>query len=79
MTDSFRMTTAMATAMGYDQHGNAPDLLSPKDAAALEDNDWKRADGNAICWICNSTYYLHPRVQGALWLRRTCDQGLVKL
>lgn len=79
MTDSFRMTTEMSAAFGYDDLGNAPDLLAEKDRKVLQEGSWTRSSADMICWRCNIAYRLHPRVQGALWLRRTCDAGLVKL
>lgn len=71
--------TTMADAFGYDEWGNAPHLLAPVDAKALEENNWTRAAGDTICEHCGLTYRQHPEVQGCLWLRRTCKGGLVKL
>ena len=73
------MHTRIKEAHGYDEHGNAEHLLAPRDRVALEDGTWNRADGEVLCEICGLPFRLHPHVQGALWLRRTCVDGLVKL
>ncbi len=73
----FKMTTEMQRHLGYDEDGNHPDLLAPADADALENGTWRRADQAVEC-VCGSAFWTHPRVQGALWLVRTCE-GLVKL
>ena len=69
----------MLAALGYDSYGNNSHLLAPSDAAALEEGDYTRADGNTICEHCQAPYRTHPQVQGALWLRRICPNELVKL
>lgn len=71
------MPTAMAEALGYDEMGNAPKLLTTDDALAIWEGSWRRASGDVIC-RCGANFYSHPRCQGALWLVRTCE-GLVKL
>lgn len=71
------LTSHMRDAFGYDDYGNAPDLLAPCDKLALDNGDWIRADQNAVC-KCGSINRHHPEVQGCLWLIRTCE-GLVKL
>ncbi len=71
------MMTVIADGLGYDAMGNAPHLLAPVDAARLEQGDFTRVDGEALC-KCGAQYRLHPDVQGALWLTRGCDR-LVKL
>ena len=38
------MITTIKYAIGYDDFGNAPHLLCPIDAAALEEYNWQRAD-----------------------------------
>ncbi|HRP25373.1 hypothetical protein [Thauera sp.] len=73
------MHTQQLEAFGYDAYGNAPDLLAPKDAEAIENGSWQRADQHATCEHCGLFYRQHPEVQGARWLRRTCRAGLVKL
>ena len=75
----FRMTTNMAAALGYDSMGNNEVLLASCDAAILEAGTWKRVSGDVVCSRCSMPYRLHPPVQGALYLIRTCDNGLVKL
>ena len=75
--DLFRMTMATAEFLGYDEHGNCEALLSEIDRQALEEGQYPRASGEVQC-RCGTIYYDHPRVQGALWLTRTCD-GLRKL
>lgn len=72
------MTTLMRASMGYDENGNNSELLCPKDATVLEDSSWVRA-GDIECLLCHCPYSVHPPVQGALWLRRTCIGVLVKL
>jgi hypothetical protein len=72
-----RMTDQMRTAMGYDEWGNSPRLVSHVDRKAL--NDVSRASGDAVCSHCHVLFRLHPVVQGALWATRTCKDGLVKL
>jgi len=71
------MTTQMADAFGYDHMGNAPHLLAELDRITIDAGLTPRAGGEALC-VCGCPYYLHPQVQGALWLRRACT-GLVKL
>lgn len=71
------MTEELRIGLGYDEQGNNPDLLAPVDLQALEAGKWRRADQAVIC-RCGLPFAIHPRVQGALWLVRTCD-GLVKL
>lgn len=71
------MTTVMQENFGYDPDGNAPHLLAPQDAEALERGDFLRVAGESQC-KCGSLHRHHPPVQGALWLVRSCE-GLVKL
>jgi hypothetical protein len=71
------MTDAMRMAMGYDEFGNAPHLVSAIDEVLLE--SIPRAGGDVICSHCHVPFRLHPVVQGALWATRTCKDGLVKL
>ncbi len=73
------MHTQQKIAFGYDDMGNAPHLLAPMDADALERGDWQRAGQECICPTCDLPYRLHPHVQGCLWLHRICDGLLVKL
>jgi hypothetical protein len=63
----------------HDDFGNCPELLSPEDAAALDEGRWDRAGGAVVCDVCGKQYYDHPNVIGALWLTRVCDGSLVKL
>lgn len=72
-----RMTDAMRTAMGYDDFGNAPHLVSVADEILLR--DVSRASGDVVCSHCHVLFRMHPPVQGALWAIRTCKDGLVKL
>lgn len=74
-----RGTTEMLAHFGYDAFGNAEHLLAPRDKVVLLDGSWIRADGEASCQMCGVAYRLHPEVQGALWLRRSCSGLLVKL
>lgn len=67
------------TRLLHDAWGNAPDLLSPADAARLEAGDWRRADGNVPCVDCGSALWRHGMVLGALWLVRDCRGDLFKL
>lgn len=71
------MPTFMREALGYDEMGNNPALLTRDDALALREGTWRRAAGETLC-RCGAAYYVHPPCQGALWLVRTCE-GLVKL
>lgn len=71
------MTFDMMRSLGYDEYGNNETLLSAVDRECLEKNTWFRASGEVLC-KCGVRYYAHPKVQGALWLTRTC-QGIVKL
>jgi hypothetical protein len=73
----FHGTTEMLRRAGYDDMGNAPHLVAEQDRLVLERGGDRRVGGDALC-SCGSEYRLHPLVQGALWLHRSCD-GLVKL
>jgi hypothetical protein len=72
------MTDLMRHNLGYDENGNNTSLMSPGDFEAFKLGYWRRADQNTVC-VCGSTFREHPQVQGALWLIRTCTDGLVKL
>lgn len=72
------MMTRMAEALGYDENGNADRLLAVDDAVKIEHGFWRRGSGETVCERCGMSFNLHPKVQGALWLTRTCE-GLVKL
>lgn len=74
-----RMTTKMREAFGYDEFGNCPKLLCKADREVINHGVWGRAGGTVLCTVCGCTYNIHPAVQGALWLTRSCDAGLVKL
>lgn len=65
------LTEAMRDALGYDEWGNNEALLAPVDKQALEEGTWMRAAGSMLC-ECGIEYRLHPKVQGCLWLTRTC-------
>jgi hypothetical protein len=73
------MHTKMADAFGYDWMGNAPALLAEVDRTAIETGNYRRVNGDTICEHCLLPYRLHPDVQGATWLKRSCVNGLVKL
>ena len=71
--------TSMLMEIGYDEStGNCPELLAEKDRRDIEAGHYLRVSGEAECARCGYKYRMHPRVQGALWLRRACT-GLVKL
>lgn len=72
------LTDKMRTAFGYDAFGNSDRLLAETDRVAIEAGV-PRAGGMVVCDVCLCTYNNHPPVQGALWLTRTCNAGLVKL
>jgi hypothetical protein len=73
-------TTETLRMQGYDENGNNPALLLPHDLERIEAGDYIRCcAGDAECPVCHSIYRTHPRVQGALWLRRACPDRLVKL
>lgn len=73
-------------SLGYDDFGNNEALLHPNDKAIIDGEAINgrygkygvpRAGGDSIC-KCGATLYQHPKVQGALYLTRTCE-GIVKL
>lgn len=74
----FSTPEPILASLHYDQFGNNPDLLAPGDQRNIDAGRYTRAGGEAECPHCGMTLRLHPRVQGALWLTRTCE-GLVKL
>lgn len=49
------------------------------DQKRVDDGDWYRAGGDAICEHCGFVYYDHPPVPHFLWLRRLCNGNLIKL
>ena len=63
--------------LGYDAHGDNPDLLLPADRAVIMSGGVRRTGGAVLC-RCGLYYHQHPCVQGALYLLRTCE-GIVKL
>lgn len=63
----------------HDEWGNAPDLLAPEDRNAIDLGVWYRAGLETLCETCGRPYWKHPEVIGALWLRRLCNNTLVKL
>lgn len=72
--------------LGYDEYGNNEKLLHPDDKAIIEgeavngrygSSGVPRAGGDYTC-DCGMIFYHHPKVQGALYLTRTCV-GIVKL
>lgn len=65
-------------SLGYDDFGNHPDLLAAKDKQDIEAGRYTRVSHMASC-KCGYLMHQHPQVQGALWLRRTCEGILVKL
>lgn len=73
-------------SLGYDDMGNNPSLLHPDDKAMIDGDKPNgrygctgvpRAGGDSVC-KCGYINYMHPPVQGALYLTRTCE-GIVKL
>ena len=52
---------------------------SKPDAKRVDENDYVRAGGGAICDRCGFCYYDHPTVPGYEWLNRACDGRLLKL
>lgn len=71
------MPEGMARGLGYDADGNNQSLLAERDREEI-DRGIPRAAGTATCGKCGLELRLHPPVQGALWLTRTCE-GIVKL
>ncbi|QTG12412.1 hypothetical protein G6M86_03755 [Agrobacterium tumefaciens] len=74
-------------SLGYDDWGNNPDLLHPKDKAIIDGEAENgrygktgvpRAGGRAECAKCGYPLEMHPKVQGALYFTRSCE-GIVKL
>lgn len=63
----------------HDGNLNAPHLLSPADAARLENGEYRRAGGEVRCETCGEFYLDHPPLVGALWLNVLCSGELVKL
>lgn len=63
----------------HDSYGNAPELLDAVDSQRLWIGAWSRASDEVICTTCSEPYWKHPKVLGALWLRRICGDHLVKL
>lgn len=63
----------------HDAHGNAPELLSEKDAEKIEEGNYSRASGLCTCSKCGTLFADHFPVIGALWLTRLCDGRLVHL
>ncbi len=72
------LTDKMRTAFGYDMYGNSPLLLAAHDKKEIE-RGINRAGGEVVCTNCGCSLNLHPKVQGALYLTRTCTYGIVKL
>lgn len=68
-------------SLGYDDMGNNAALLHPDDKRVIEGEDGgsgiPRASHMVVC-KCGYEYWMHPKVQGALYFTRTC-QGIVKL
>ena len=74
-----RAPSSTLAGLGYDDLGNAPHLLHPDDKAKLDRGEYNRRGGaNVHCPVCDVPYWMHPPVQGALFIIRGCDQ-LVKL
>lgn len=69
----------MRYGLGYDENGNAPDLLCSEDMSKIQNGQTYRASGEVSCPRCGFKYREHPPVQGALWLNRICSGDLVKL
>lgn len=77
-----RAPPATLYALGYDDMGNCPRLLTESDRRAIDAGAYLRVGGEALCPECGQPYRVHPEVQGALWLRRACaprGDKLVKL
>lgn len=72
------MLDAVRMGLGYDEFGNAPDLLTPVDRRNIDNGRVLRVSGDALCPGCLEPFRFHPQVQGALWARRGCHH-LVKL
>lgn len=72
------MTEDMREALGYDEFGNNPRLLHPSDERIISKGEVRRVNGDMLCQKCHMPVRLHPKVQGALWVTRSCE-GLVKL
>lgn len=71
------LTEAMRRAFGYDDFGTSERLLAETDRQAIDAGEYVRVAGESEC-TCGLKHRLHPPVQGALWLIRSCE-GLVKL
>ena len=62
----------------HDSFGNCEDLLSLEAKQKLDNGEYYRASGDCKC-SCGISYYKHPPVMGALWLRELCNGDFVKL
>ena len=69
----------LAEQRRHDDLGNCTELLAPLHQKLLDEGKFKRAGGDAECPICKRTYYSHPTVVGALWLKEGCEGFLLKL
>jgi hypothetical protein len=63
----------------HDDLGNCAALLDPIHNAMIEAGKYRRVGGGSLCSVCGETYYSHPTVVGALWLKAGCDDSLLKL
>lgn len=63
----------------HDDLGNCDRLLDPRHKALIEAGQYRRAGGDTVCSVCGVTYYSHPTVVGALWLKAGCGDFLLKL
>lgn len=53
--------------------------ISAEDEARVKKRDWFVARASEKCTTCKKEYSDHPHVTGARWLRRLCNNILVKI
>lgn len=76
--NAFNPPESMLQNLGYDWMGNNFDLVAEADRRYIEQHGIVRAGQDVVCSKCNMEYRLHPKVQGMLYLTRTCE-GIFKL
>lgn len=69
---------SMLPYLGYDAMGNNLDLVAEVDRKHLIEYGIRRSPGDVVCKKCKFEYRYHPKVQGMLYLTRTCE-GIFKL
>lgn len=63
----------------HDDLGNCEELLDPSHKAMIDAGKYRRVGGGSSCTVCGVTYFSHPTVVGALWLKAGCSDFLLKL